>query len=450
MAENKKNKKIVKVVDIIRVPISTKERKAREISEEYSDGHQSRAISELEDLVRAKEEPHRYEETKPAKKSRKAKKFLIIFSVLLVLAIIGYVALMVLPKVDIKIVTKKVNWQNQISITVNKNLNQIDADSLQIPGEVIKQQKNTVLQFTPTGKKYIEKKAYGTVTIYNAYSSAPQTLVATTRLETPDGKIYRLVDKVTIPGAKVDGGKITPSSTSANVAADKAGPDYNIGAVEKLTIPGLKGTPKFDSFYAKAPNGFAGGFLGQGLYPTADDIRKAKEQAQGTMQEALMAVFLSQVPQGFTYVENSVNATTTKITVNTTTDANNQFSVVADGQVQVMVFQESDVLSLLKQLAQKGASLSQDYTEKSKTLTYGKATTDWKLGKMSLPVNYSIVYWEPIDIGQLSSAVAGKSDVDLKSYILNLPGVDRLSVSFWPFWVSSVPKNTDKINTTVE
>lgn len=451
MAERKNNKKIVKVVDIIRISESKKPKKPEPENDFFAeDTNGSKAISELEELVRSKDEFRQIEEEKPIKKTKKAKKALAWSGILIIIAFGIYLAFSVLPKADIEIVTKKVNWDSQATLTVNKNLSQPDVSSLQIPGEIINQPKNVVLQFTPTGTKYVERKASGTVTIYNAFNSSPQVLVATTRLQTPDGKIYRLVNKITVPGAKVVAGKITPSSLpDVQVVADKAGPDYNVGPVEKLTIPGFSGTPRFEGFYASIPTGISGGFIGNGLYPTDSDIAKAKDQTQTALNEALMSVFLT-LPQDYTYVSSTVSNSTTKITVNTTMDANNQFSAVGDGQVKLVIFREADVIDVLRQLAQKDASLPQDYVEKSKTLTYNNPTVDWKLSKMTLPLNYSAVYWHPIDVGQLTNAVAGKSSTDLKSYVLNLPGVDKVSVSFWPFWVNSVPSKTNKINITVE
>ena len=372
MAERKNKKRIVKVVDIIRIPINKEARKLEPEDDFFADdGHESKAISELEELVKSKDEFRQAQEEKPKKKVKRAKKALLLSGALVGLAFVIYLAFSVLPKADIRIVAKKVNWDSQATLTVNKNIIKPDVGSLQIPGEIIKQSKNVVLQFTPTGTKYIEKKASGTVTIYNAYSSVPQTLVVTTRLQAPGGKIYRLVNKVTVPGAKIVEGKITPSSLpGVEVVADKAGPDYNIGPIEKLTIPGFSGTPRFEGFYASIPIGMTGGFIGNGLYPTDSDIVKAKDQIQVALNEALMSVFLTQIPQNYTYIASSISTSTTKITVNSTTNTNNKFSVVGDGQVQVMVFREADVIGVLKQLAQKDAALPQNYIEKSKILEY--------------------------------------------------------------------------------
>src|SRR3989338_9895204 len=66
-----------------------------------------------------------------------------------------------------------------------------------LPFEVMSvdgEEKTTVTSTTAVDAK---QKASGQVVIYNAYSTAPQKLVATTRLADKDGKIYRITEAVT-------------------------------------------------------------------------------------------------------------------------------------------------------------------------------------------------------------------------------------------------------------
>ncbi len=75
------------------------------------------------------------------------------------------------------------------------------------------------------GKNVTGKKAEGSVTIYNEFSNAPQPLVATTRLETSDGKIFRIVKGVTVPGTTLVDGEIKPGAIEVQVVADQPGSD---------------------------------------------------------------------------------------------------------------------------------------------------------------------------------------------------------------------------------
>ena len=104
--------------------------------------------------------------------------------------------------------------------------------------------------------------------------------MATTRFVTPDGKLFRLVSSVTVPGAQVTNGQIVPSSIDAPVAADQPGDAYNVGPVNKLTIPGFQGSPKYNAFYGQLASGTSGGFVGTKAVPTAADITSGKDKSE--------------------------------------------------------------------------------------------------------------------------------------------------------------------------
>ncbi|HPW34283.1 MAG TPA: hypothetical protein PK367_00790 [Candidatus Paceibacterota bacterium] len=460
MSDKKREKKIVKVVDI--VPSASHAAKIRRMRDnEENDFDNFDSVKETDQPIifkRDKNDPFRMDaeppkeekETKTSK--RHSQKWVVWTTIVVAFLVLVYLAISIFPRVDVLIVTNKKEWNNEGSIIVNKNIGQLDVNSMQVPGEIVEKIVNRVLKFEPTGKKYLERKASGQIVIYNAFSSAPQKLVATTRFETPDGKFYRIPESIEIPGAKIEGGKITPSSIPVEVFADKAGPSYNSGAIEKLTIPGFKNTSKYEGFYASASNGFSGGFIGEGLYPTNEDIKKAKEQAQIDLQDALSASLISQIKEDTTYIKDSVLATTTKLSVSSNVGADNKFSVVAEGKVMVMTFRETDILELLKQKAKKDNLIPSEYEEKSKDLSYNKPQVDWKLGKMVLPIVYKAVFVKPFDVNQLKNEIMGKSDLDLRKYIADKysESINKLTARFWPFYVGSVPNNANKINITIE
>jgi len=68
------------------------------------------------------------------------------------------------------------------------NIKEVDYNNFQIPLFYFESSRTITQKFPATEIKNIEAKAKGTIRIYNAYSSSPQTLVATTRFMAPDGK----------------------------------------------------------------------------------------------------------------------------------------------------------------------------------------------------------------------------------------------------------------------
>lgn len=383
---------------------------------------------------------------------RRMRRWVKVLAWVLGVGIAGYLlygALYILPRVDVTIVSKKVNWEFHDALMVNKNISQIDTSTNQIPGQMFvfpsTSTQNHVFSFTPTGSAYHEQKAQGDLVIVNTGNPAPQKLVATTRFQAPDGKIVRLVSAVTVPGMTGS----NPATITVPVIADQAGPSYNIGPIDKLTIPGFAGTQKFDMYYGQIKTPLTGGFAGNGPYPTADDIAKAKSQAEQKFQEMLVSSLADNLGSAFQIVDGATRITTTTERVNTALDSQGQFSIYIEGSLQALVFRASDVRQLLASMASGKLDDPTAYDATNETLTYRSAQTDWKKGTMMLPLDYAATFAHRIDAGAIASGILGKGEIDLKTYILGIPGVEKVTVVFWPFWVSSAPTNINRVHVTV-
>jgi len=307
------------------------------------------------------------------------------------------------------------------------------------------------MKFPATGKKQVSNKAAGKMTIYNSYSSDAQTLVKDTRFLSPDGKIFKLAKQIIVPGAKISEGKILPSSIDADVVAEKAGEEYNIGPVKLFQIPGFKGTPKYAAFYGESKGDMTGGFVGEIAYPTASDIAAAKKKIKETLESFLKTDLYSKISSEFKIIEGSSSFSTIKESVIDTVDKDGNFSVVSEAQMTIISFKESDLVDVLNKKAE--AEKGEEYAVKSHTLEYGIARMDVASGRLSFPVTFKAVLSHKIDIEKLKSDIAGMSDVKLRETIFSLPGIDMASqnvVSFWPFWVKTVPNKLNKINITVD
>ncbi len=209
-------------------------------------------------------------------------------------------------------------WQYAGTFTADKSASTINGTNGVIPAQVFSINKNTTQLFPASGEQNLSVKATGVLTIYNAYSSAPQSLVATTRFVTPDGKIFRLASGVVVPGAAITNGQIVPSSINAPVVADAAGSNYNIGPVARLTVPGFVNTPKFAGFYGALASSTSGGFTGEKPVPTVSDIAAAKASTTAVLQAALGNSLAGTYPNNFMILASTTAIT--KLTVNTSTE----------------------------------------------------------------------------------------------------------------------------------
>lgn len=174
----------------------------------------------------------------------------------------------------------------------------------ELPLEVMQLKRQEEGTAPSTGIKQVSRKASGRVVLYNAYTSQPQNLVAGTRLQTPDGKIYRLEKSITIPGAKIEGGKITASEIEVTVYADKPGAEYNIGLTDFI-IPGFKDPTKRERIYGRSKTEMTGGFIGDSPVATENDINNLDSSLKSKIQDYLLKNAINPKAEDFLLYNNA-------------------------------------------------------------------------------------------------------------------------------------------------
>ena len=241
---------------------------------------------------------------------------------IIVLGLIGvWVVAKFFGSVQVTVVFKTTPWESTQSITASKTVSAASAQSSTIPAEVFSQKRTIAEPFPATGvKKSVSQKAAVRIVIVNEFGTDPQSLVATTRFMTPDGKIFRLNTGVIIPGATKQNGKLASSSIEALVTADAPGPSYNVQPAERLTIPGLKGSPKYEGFYATMKEPATGGFLGERPTVTDLDIAKAKEKINTVLKGTFQTDILNKLPKDFMILEGAREFKITTLSPNKNVD----------------------------------------------------------------------------------------------------------------------------------
>jgi hypothetical protein len=310
------------------------------------------------------------------------------------------------------VVTQKKSWEFDGVLSIDKSVAQVDLAGSKVPGQLFVIRDSVIKRVPATGKQYVSKKATANLTVFNAYSSQPQNIVANTRFVTQDGVIFRSTSALTIPGAKIENGKIIPSSIDTQVVADKPGESGNVGQTQKLTIPGFAKTPKFEGFYGELKDGTNGGFVGNTSVPTEKDLAAAKAEGFALVSEQLQAKQKGAVSEGFTVLPGASAITLTKQTVESTADANSTVGVTTEAQYLVLAFREEDVKMLLQSKVR--SVVGQEFEVKSETLNYSALnpkTVAISSGRMSVPVNYNVALAHKFDVDSFKQNIAGKPEL---------------------------------------
>lgn len=297
-----------------------------------------------------------------------------------------------------------------------------------------------------TGKEKVEKKASGTVVLYNAYSTKPQKLVATTRLQATGGKVFRLPVAVTIPGSTTEKGVIVPGSIEVRVDADAVGPEYNIGLVD-FTIPGFEGSPKYTKIYGRSKTTMTGGFSATVNVAPPEVVAAARLDLEKRLTSRLKAEVVKDIPAGFIGSQDLVAASfeaTTDPASGTSTD----MVIVGKSSVVGIMIDSAEFAS------QIAASSVKDYTGESveipdiSSLTFSfpdgapdfanLETVDFHIGG-----NAKIVWL--FDEEQLKAKLAGKSPADYPLVFSDFPMVRSLLANMSFPWVGRIPLDTSRI-----
>lgn len=303
-----------------------------------------------------------------------------------------------------------------------------------------------------TEEKEVSQKASGTIIIYNNYSTVSQRLINNTRFEANNGMVYRINSSVVVPGMKKSGDNtVTPGSVEAVVYADQPGDSYNLKVVDlkgDFTIPGFKGDPRFQGFYARMKTDFTGGFVGKQRV-VSESVRGSVEDSIKTeLREQLLKQLYAIIPENYIMLSDgySIDFTSAQDTV---VDKNN-IQINIEGNLSGIVFNN---LKLAKYLAENKLtdfdSQPVQFIPGDNLRTVFKGQTGVSLDQnksLDITLNGDATIKWVYDATALRKDLAGKKESDLKVITAKYgDSVVTLKVIFRPVWTRYFPDDPDKI-----
>ncbi len=313
---------------------------------------------------------------------------------------------------------------------------ELDSDKPLVRGEakIVEQVAEKIYQVETDGEvDDLSGRVRGTVTLVNKLNRN-QRLVATTRLLTADGRLYRLDEAVNIPA----GGEL-----ETTVYADELGRDKLLSNSEKLTIPGLwEGLQ--NSVYAEG-----GEFFYQAdtrTVITQKDLDKAAADLEAVLDEkaknefkpaAGQATAYKQVPDSFK-VEFSAEAG----------DIGTEFTATGKKSYGLARFAKEDAINLAKN--KLALTISDDqrltgFNPDSIVFTLGEyknnpaqATVTASYSGQMAATGQNI----PVDPQKLT----GLKEAQIKDHLDTIPELRKYELEFWPRFVKRAPYLPDRIS----
>lgn len=361
--------------------------------------------------------------------SRFYKKF-IIFIIVIAIVLAGFIVHYSLAKAVIS-VTPKYN-EHAISFTaqiVTPDYPKLNEQPDLLIGRKLTTTVSQKKSFAATaGEGQKSSKTSGEVTIYNK-SNKNQTLIATTRLQTADNKLFRLVNNVEVPA----GGEI---KTIAQ--ADQEGDDYLIPAT-RFIIPGLWEGVR-DKIYAEsqAPMSYQST---NNKVVTQENIDQAVSELTKELSQQAIEKFNQEKTVNEKVNPDALIVNELKKELSAKVgDQVDSFDLTLELEIIVITYDEQKLLSKIQNdidiVSQQNNGLVK-HSSNDITLSIKELSGDDKQIIGVITGKYKIQLANPdIDTNQLK----GKKINEAQTYLNSLQSIEKFDIKLLPFWLQKIPK----------
>lgn len=318
---------------------------------------------------------------------------------------------------------------------INQEIKAVTGTSGELNFETVKMEYEDSQEGKATGISTTGQKASGKISVYNTYSSQAQKLVANTRFESPEGKIYKIQETVTVLGN---------GSIEVTAYAEKTGAEYNIG-LSDFTIPGLKGTPKYEKIYGRSKTEMKGGASGTVSIITKEDIESVRNNLREKIKKYLAEMISKQTPDEYVFFENAVNFDFTEdSSAPKIGDTIEEFILKEKGSIVGFLMKKESLTDFLAEKYIKENKEDGVYLKNLESLSFtpislGSEQIDFRLQGMAHFV------WK-VEGESLAKDLAEKRDEDYPSIFSSYPGIEKADIIFHPPFWRVMPKKSQKIH----
>ena len=343
----------------------------------------------------------------------------------------GVAAAVVLPKATVTVIPKTTPVTADLPLTFSTQAPAVDPDGNVVPAKTIEVTKDVSRQITSTGRSEGGDKASGDITVVNTLPRN-QSLVARTRFQAPDGRIYRADSGVVVPA----GGK-----TTAHVTADEGGLAGNLAAGTRLTVPGLKGS---EAVYGQAEAALAGGSDSANVNVSAADVERAKQELASQAAQEAVGEAKPKLAVGYT-IDPKAAATTV---LSSATDpavgtAAQKFTISGKVRVTYFTYQPQDLKQVLgPDLNSKVPAGAELVDKRTDTFLVKQASDNQLSGTMRIETAAA----SNVSKDKIKEQIKGKKPAEAKAALQSDGQISDIRISLFPFWVLSVPGSLNKID----
>jgi len=354
----------------------------------------------------------------------------IIFMILAVLLILG-VTYLALSKVTITLHPSDEKITHQFDLLIYQEIPTVTANYPMIQGKIASSTNEITQNFSVAEGETVDALATGTVTLYNDRETA-QTLVATTRLLSPENILFRLKEKVIVPAH---------STLVAEVYADEKGITGNIEPTSFI-IPGLNESLQ-TLVYAKSETPMTGGTRQIGML-TQTDIDQATTEFGKNDLANLLAQYIDDI-DNMTLIDTAIETSGINLAEKIGEQVDN-FTMTGQISLNAIFANKNDILEIAKNEIENNNTNGSFVSVDPSSLTYELKTldTEQQIAVVTITISGLSTFDPQTDIFD-KDLLVGFTKEDLELYFSQFDSINNIDVDFSPFWVTKVPILKDHI-----
>ncbi len=362
--------------------------------------------------------------------------FSFIFLTIILLGVIFYFSFV---KVSIVLIPNQERITNNLIFDVyDKGINS-KISGAAIKGIVKEIELNYEDVYPTTGENVIGEEVIGKAIIVNNYYKN-QPLVATTRLLTPDNKLFRIKETVNVPA----GGEV-----EVEIYADEPSEDMVIGPT-KFIIPGLWAGLQ-DKIYAisKEPTQYK-----QKVKKYVQDVdieNAARDLKQKLLSKAKKEISSSY--QEYDQLIYDIDEDSVVVDIDAKKgDEVDEFSAKIKAKVILVGFKNKEAAHLAKQKFISSLPSNKELIEfDDNNIIYSLSSCDCDSGVASINAVFEgrVSLKDNVDIVDVNK-ILGLNKEQLEAYLSSLPDIAGFEIKFYPSFIKTVPNLVDRVHIEIK
>jgi hypothetical protein len=194
-----------------------------------------------------------------------------------------------------------------------------------------------------------------------------------------------------------------------------------------------------------------GGADGKVKVVTETDIAKAEQKLKQLAEKKAESKLDSQTSKNFKLLKDGATEEATNIFIEAEPgDAKESFEGEVEITKKVLAYQPEDLSRLIEFNLESDLPKERMLRSGTQEIEWFDVSVDWEEEEADMEIEGKQTAAHKIDKENLKNSLKSKSEKEVREFLSQAEGISKSKVSFWPFWVGSIPDKPERIQIEIK